>query len=210
MRNEPILLVLLALTACTNFSGDYRDALYRRGVEPPNDYKAISHCHGYGCKFRTAVALSDAEWQDVTSLLATPAPTPEAEREAVAKTIGRFEQLIGERVGTSEDTYGTFKELGDFQLDCVDESVNTTVYLSLLDQSGLLTYHHADTPSERIPLIHYSGVWPHKTATMTETETQTRYAVDSWFHDNGNPAEIVPLEDWKAGWKPEIHLTDRP
>ncbi len=35
------------------------------------------------------------------------------------------------------------------------------------------------------------------------------YAVDSWFHDNGVPAEIVPLPDWLSGWMPResLHLS---
>ena len=25
----------------------------------------------------------------------------------------------------------------------------------------------------------------------------------SWFHDNGQPAEVVTLETWVGGWSPE-------
>jgi hypothetical protein len=27
--------------------------------------------------------------------------------------------------------------------------------------------------------------------------------VDSWFRDNGQAPDIVDLETWKDGWKPE-------
>lgn len=39
---------------------------------------------------------------------------------------------------------------------------------------------------------------------IIETQSQKRYAVDSWFHNNGQPAEIITLEKWKKGWKPKV------
>jgi hypothetical protein len=48
----------------------------------------------------------------------------------------------------------------------------------------------------------FSG-WPHSTAVIRQLDTQARYAVDSWFFDNGQPATIVPFELWKAGYIPE-------
>lgn len=91
------------------------------------------------------------------------------------------------------------------QHDCVDESLNTTIYLTLLERKGLLKFHSVGTPTVRLPLIH-AGRWPHQTATMIDTQSQIPYAVDSWFHDNGFPAEIIALEKWKKGWKPDAIL----
>lgn len=31
-----------------------------------------------------------------------------------------------------------------------------------------------------------------------------RFAVDSWFYDNGLPAAILPLADWNAGEGPDV------
>ncbi len=31
-----------------------------------------------------------------------------------------------------------------------------------------------------------------------------RFAVDSWFYDNGLPAAILPLADWNAGESPNV------
>jgi hypothetical protein len=90
----------------------------------------------------------------------------------------------------------------DNQHDCVDESLNTTIYLTLLEQKGLLRHHNVEDPTVRLPIIH-SGRWPHQTAVISEIETSKFYAVDSWFHDNGAKAEIVPLRKWKDGWKPK-------
>lgn len=44
--------------------------------------------------------------------------------------------------------------------------------------------------------------WPHTTAMVSETRGGARWAVDSWFRENGKPPEIVPLEVWRRGWRP--------
>lgn len=130
-----------------------------------------------------------------------PLQSPEAERERIKTAIGLFEQKVGAKTGTSVDIHGTFFKTGKYQLDCVDESTNTTVYLSLLQQKGLIRFHRVEGPSVRLPLIH-AGRWPHQTAVITELNTSEFFAVDSWFHDNGAPAEIISLKEWKEGWKP--------
>ena len=30
--------------------------------------------------------------------------------------------------------------------------------------------------------------------------------IAAWFHDNGFPAEVIPLKNWKNGWKPNTIL----
>jgi hypothetical protein len=45
--------------------------------------------------------------------------------------------------------------------------------------------------------------WPHSTAVIHEQISGNRYAVDSWFYDNGEPATIVPFDVWKSGYIPE-------
>ena len=42
----------------------------------------------------------------------------------------------------------------------------------------------------------------HQTAIIVERETSQRFAIDSWFHDNGHDAETIPLADWLYGWHP--------
>jgi hypothetical protein len=44
---------------------------------------------------------------------------------------------------------------------------------------------------------------PHTTAVIEETASGDRYAVDSWFLDNGQPPYIARLEVWKAGGAPD-------
>ncbi len=195
-----IAIALLSLSACTTTPATYKYYLDGKGLDEQRLYN-FQHCHGYGCKFITGIEFSEQDWQDISALF-TPTPqTPQAERARLKPAIAIFERKTGIQAGTSGDKWGTFRKIGDKQHDCVDESTNTTIYLSLLEQRGLLKHHKIEPPSVRLPLIH-AGHWPHQTAVISEIQTSKFFAIDSWFHDNGALPEIVPLKQWKEGWKP--------
>jgi hypothetical protein len=102
--------------------------------------------------------------------------------------------------GTTGDRGGTFESFGiGGQLDCVDEAVNTSVALAMLKADGLLRWHDPGPVAGRGNML--AGEWPHRSATLVE-RGGARFAVDSWFDDNGAPARVVPLEDWLAYWRP--------
>jgi hypothetical protein len=207
MKHPSLALIItatLTLPACASLETPYQDHLSRKGLSAPASER-FDHCHGYGCRIVTPVALPAQDWKDIEALF-TPRPKdPIQERKILAQAIGVFEQKVGKIAGTQDDHYGTFYKIGHDQHDCVDESTNTTIYLSLLEQKGLMTHHKVRAPDVRIPLINYLGRWPHQTAVITEIASGESFAVDSWFHDNGFPAEIAPLKDWKAGWAPQRH-----
>ena len=81
------------------------------------------------------------------------------------------------------------------QLDCISESRNTTTYLRLLEAEGLLQWHTVEERQVRHPLI-FNVHW---SAVIRERTSGERFAVDSWFLDNGKPPFIQPLEDWLSG-----------
>jgi hypothetical protein len=164
-------------------------------------------CHGYGCKVRTVVSLSDAEWASVAALFSPAAADAAAEREQVALAVGRIERLVGPKAGTARDkgenslTFATGGEL-----DCVDEAANTTTYLRLLAANGLLRWHEVATPAAR---GRFFDGWPHNTAVLAESKDGARFAIDSWFFDNGRPAAVVPLQQGLKGWRPTAADVER-
>jgi hypothetical protein len=85
-------------------------------------------------------------------------------------------------------------------MDCIDESINTTTYLRMLEREQLLRWH---TVEDRATRGWFIRGWPHTTAVIRDRKTGELYAVDSWFEDNGEPPHIVPLDKWKGGWDPE-------
>lgn len=163
--------------------------------------QAFSVCHNLSCQQVSNTSLSSADWQQISDVFHPAAVSPMHERKQIARAIALFETLVGNKVGTSKDL-GQNELRGSRvgQLDCIDEATNTSVYLRMLDNQGLLKWHQAAPRTARGP---FSGQAPHNTASIIETESGQRYAVDAWFFANGKPPAIVQLDLWKNGWQPQ-------
>ncbi|HHQ40783.1 MAG TPA: hypothetical protein ENK20_00635 [Chromatiales bacterium] len=191
----PRALLALGLAAATGCAAPPPD-----GVRPAPRPEAFTVCHGHGCEQRTRVSLAPAEWARVEALFRPLPRDAAAERRAVACAIGLLERLVGPSTGTAGDLGGTFPGLGrPGQMDCVDEATNTGTYLRMLADAGLLRFH---VPDGRATRGYFVAGWPHTTAVMRERATGRRWAVDSWFENNGRPARVVPLGRWRRGWRP--------
>lgn len=204
MKRLALLVSLLSLSGCV--SQDFKT--YERYLQskrlPAPTVEQFPHCYGYGCPSHALVELNSNNWKEIDAVFKPPIKNAEQERKRIEIAIGKFESIVGPLTGTDKDVGDTFKKMGEGQLDCVDESTNSTIYLDLLKQRGLLKFHHIEQPQIRLPIVG-GGFWVHQTAVITDDETGEEYAVDSWFDDNGKPAYVVPLDDWTHGWKPE-HL----
>ncbi len=164
----------------------------------------FSVCTGGGCAEVLQVELTDDEWQKIAQVFVTPdfiEATAALERDQIAQAIGVFESVVGVKTSTTTDRAGTFGN-SDYpgQLDCNDEAINSTTYMRLMRQHGLIKLHEVEDTRTRN--FFFTG-WPHSTAVIRELATGERYAVDSWFYDNGFPATIVPFAVWKSGYIPE-------
>lgn len=163
----------------------------------------FSVCAGGGCADLMQVSLTDEEWQIIRGafLKAGDVTTAEQERELIALTIGAFENIVGVKTNTLTDRAGTFGNSNyPGQMDCNDEAINSTTYMRLMQQHGLIKFHAIEDMRTRN--FFFSG-WPHTTAVIRELVTGERFAVDSWFYDNGFPATIVPFSVWKSGYFPK-------
>jgi hypothetical protein len=160
----------------------------------------FEHCQGGGCAEVETVALSAQEWQPVRAIFDPPATDAEAERKLIAQAVGMLERIVGPKTGTATDRAGTFGNSGyPGQLDCNDESTNSTTYMRMMAKDGLLHFHEVvDTKTRG---FFFNG-WPHTTAVIREIASGRKFAVDSWFYDNGVPAVVLPLEVWQGGWRP--------
>ena len=195
LRILPMLLCLLPATQPA--AGTVaRDGFI--GTPTPSRY---SVCFDHSCATVVTDSLSKTEWQRVTAPLRSPVATAGGERAAISRSMAIFETVVGRHTGTSGDKGRNIAGFGQpGQLDCIDESTNTTTYLRLLEQDGLLRHHRVAERATRFGL--FVGM-PHSTAVIEELGSGNRYVVDSWFYDNGKPPHIVRLEDWRAGLDPD-------
>lgn len=167
--------------------------------------QAFDVCSGGGCADIKRVSLTQEEWQKVVAIFNNANVVNKGsalqERQQISKAVGKLEEIVGVKAGTSTDRAGTFDNSSyPGQLDCNDEAINTTTYMRLMLQNGLIKLHEIEDLRTRN--FFFTG-WPHTTAVIHEIATGNRFAVDSWFYDNGVPATIVPFEQWKSGYVPE-------
>lgn len=200
-RFEMVCFCLSALlvAGCSNTTGE--TVKLRVGTSDPKR-TAFSHCSSYGCNKVQQVAFSDTEWQSIIVIFNQPALTPSEERTTLPQAIAMMERIVGPKTGTSDDIARswtlTFMPQG--QLDCIDESINTTTYLELLNAAGFIKHHDIGKIALRGDGFDFRML--HNTATLIEHDGGDQYAIDSWFRANGVQPDVVPLDDWLKGWKP--------
>lgn len=205
MRSAVLALLLAGvISGCSNSPSRELDEEYGHMNETPARFGV---CKGYGCETFVRISLSAAEWQTVRAAFTGPykeEPHKDAggERAGMARAIGRIEQLAGPKTGTAGDAPGAAILNFDnaHEMDCIDESFNTTTYLRFLARDGLLIWHEVGQPVRRGSFV---DRWPHNTATVIERATGQKFAIDSWFHGNGHAAEVVSLDLWLKGWQPD-------
>lgn len=212
MKNLIVCLSILLLNACASISADRPIEPIRKiddikrltdyvntpfiGEPHPDNY---SICHNNGCAQFAFISLNDRQWSSVEAFFFPIANNAKHEREQIKLALALLEFYSGEQSITYRDQAGNSLTEGiQGQLDCIDEATNSTVYLRLLANADLLKFHQQSSRTSRGGII-----IPHNTATILETQSKQRYAVDSWFEANGEPPYIVPLSDWRNGWKPE-------
>ncbi len=107
-----------------------------------------------------------------------------------------FEAHVAPKAGSANDVGGLdMQNAGKRgQMDCIDEATNTTSLLWILDKHGLLKHHHVGRPVARGFFL--DGRYPHATATLIETESNTAYAIDPWPYGNAEDVDIMLLSVW--------------
>ena len=197
-RDRRLVAILFAIASLPVSADDW---LFREDVIREPVPGRFSVCFDHSCRTIVTRSVSNQEWQRITAPLQTPASVAADERAAIALGIALMEQAVGEKTGTSGDRGGNLAGFGELgQMDCIDESNNTTTYLKLLQQDGRLLHHEVEARATRFGL---SAGMPHTTAVIEDIAARQRYAVDAWFFDNGQPPVIVPLDEWKSGWRPD-------
>lgn len=163
----------------------------------------VAICYGYGCLVQVDIPYSEGQLGDLRRQLFA-AGDAEAERRALAGTIGRMYGWAGELSAIHNDRGGNYADAGvPGMMDCIDHSTSTTRLLRLLEARGYLRWHRVLEPEVR----YFAHLFPSHYSAVIEEKTDgeaARFAVDSWFVDNGQPAVILPLAEWKKGAGPDV------
>lgn len=231
LRTTLLLGIGAAMAGCTH-DGFGTQALHYATFAVPEPSGATVHvCHAYGCQKRTKFTFKPADIDALQQVMAKTrgkaADTAEEERRAIAYAIGWMETRVGDVIGTKDDRAGMeFGGPGDpTQQDCVDEATNTTSYLNVLANAGLIKHHTVSFPFAKENYLRGVSGWTHWTAVIVEkplapvtaikgadvvrasaraadakpqapSSTGQRWAVDSWIYANGENPAIVKAEEW--------------
>jgi hypothetical protein len=169
------------------------------------ELNSLPVCSRYGCLEITNVSLTTEQWESIGSIFKIPPVSAAKERELLSVAIGQIEVIVGAKNNTHSDVGGTFNvylnpsQGKSEQMDCIDESANTLLYLRLLQQEHKIYWHDVYGLSSRGGL---KAGYPHTAVLIVDNTTKQKYIIDSWFHGNGEPAEVIPYKVWKKGWKP--------
>lgn len=192
------LLAVLLVSGCTRLT-DPHEYLKEKAQSVP-EQRNFTVCHGYDCTFRTALSLDEAEWTAVRHLFEPAAESASAERRMIGEAIAMIERYVGARIGTDKDIAGiAYIRAGDrTQQDCIDESTNTTTYLTMMIEDGLIRRHALTRPASRGVFLDFR--WYHQSAVIAEIGAGTEYVVDSWYNANGKPPLVTTLRAWQASY----------
>jgi hypothetical protein len=174
-------------------------------IETKFDLSSLPICSRYGCSEITNVFLTTEQWKEIVSIFKTSPVSAAKERELLSIAIGQIETVVGAKNNTHSDMGGTFNIYLNLrngkseQMDCIDESANTLLYLRVLQQEQKLYWHDIYGLSSRGG---FRAGYPHTAVLIIDNKTDQKYIIDSWFHDNGRSAEVIPYKVWKKGWKP--------
>ena len=150
-------------------------------------------CYNFSCKVKDLIDIEPNHWAEVSGWFFPKATTPAEERKQIKQAIGWMEVVVGKYTPTHRDTGLDLEYGGEFpgQLDCIDESLNTTTYLQLFKDRGLIRHHRVLERAYRRAIFdqHWAGQ-------IQELETGDRYVVDSWFQKNGILPYIQEYEQW--------------
>lgn len=194
---------------------------------PASEGATLKVCFNYGCLAEAEVSFSPAQLDEITVLLR--AGDAAGERARLGEAIGRLYAWAGAQSPIAADKGGNLADDAVYgRMDCIDHSLTTTRFLRLLEARGMLRYHTVEervlrsrfllfqhyaaqiverdsAPRAQLEVAEVPGVVSDsRDAKVAAVPMAARFAVDSWFYDNGLPAAILPLADWNAGEGPDV------
>jgi hypothetical protein len=153
---------------------------------------AVPICYNFACRARATIAIPPSEWSEVADWFATPALNAAQERDQIRKAVGWLEVIAGRYTPIHRDKPQNEVAGGSHgQMDCIDESLNVTTFLALLERQGLLRFHRVVERAYRRTM--WDQHWAGQIEDLTSGE---RWVVDSWFHEYGRLPYVQTAVSW--------------
>jgi len=166
----------------------------------------VSLCFNYGCQSEASVEVGEEMLAGIAASLAGAGAAAE-ERRRLAAAVGRLYRLAGRQSPIGADRAGDYLDAGAYgRMDCIDHATSTTRLLQLLERRGMLHFHRVLEQRRRTRFLlfqHFSAVLEEIPRLQAQGDPR-RYAIDSWFVEQGEPAVVLPLEAWMDGEGPNV------
>jgi hypothetical protein len=164
-------------------------------INPPNASE-MTVCYGFVCRRRATLDFTPADKKQLTQILAAGKASATAERAAIQKAVIWFDHRVGPMVGTNKRVaradIRTGADAGNF--DCWDSTRNTSSFLLVLQEWGLLKHHSVGNPRYRGNILTLQ--LPHNTAVIVEKESGIEWSVDMWTTKYLQPPDMMLVEKW--------------
>jgi hypothetical protein len=198
------LALALAVAACAQ-NPHHLNTHYLDKFAPTNPTPAhFTVCHGFNCVEQKQVSLSDDQWRRVAAVFKPRAKNAQLERQQIARAIALVETFVGPQAGIAAKQWThknllVWPNLGDLsQIDCVDASVNTWTYMTMMERAGMFQFH-------KVAQLSYAGSFTDPDLRNTAVLQQIDggyFAVDASLVDHGTPPLVMPLAVWLDTWPP--------
>lgn len=200
------LSAALMVSACARNDHNLHTEYLDQFADPNPTLSDFTVCHGFFCTVRSPATINENQWQRVTAIFKTRAKNARIERQQIARAVAMIQTIVGPQTGTNAHQWTHRNMLvlpngGDLtQLDCIDTSVNTWTYMTLMERSGLFAFH-------RVAPLSYA---PLRNTAVLQEINGGYFAIDASLVDVGVPPPVMPLATFLgASWPPDPAAFER-
>jgi hypothetical protein len=199
------LSVALGVSACAENANHLQNFYLDQFATPNPTLSDFTVCRGFYCTERLHATINEDQWRRVTAIFKPRAKNARLERHQIARGVALIQSIVGPQTGTDAHQWTHHKMYvipngGDLtQMDCVDTSVNTWTYMTLMERSGLFAFH-------RVAQLSYG---PLRNTAVLEEINGSHFAIDASLVDVGVPPPIMPLTTWLGDWPPDPAAIER-
>ncbi len=161
-------------------------------------------CFNWSCKSRQRITMTAADMAEVANQMALcPGNSLHDRLQRMRIGIWQMETLAEkyQPLFANDEAVNDRDQVLEGRMDCIDNTSNTTTYLNVLHDLGLLPGWLMEEPRIRqrfSDLVHW-------TAVVVDSRDAGSWSVDAWLRPNGHLPFVMPLKAWKSDkipWDP--------